>query len=61
MQEVIVSVPGSKLQKDLVVNVSKQKLADINYASSNSLAESITNIAGVSQNSTGNSLSLIHI
>ncbi len=56
LDEVIVSVPGSRLQKDLVVNVSKQKLADINYATSNSLAESITNIVGVSQNSTGNSI-----
>jgi len=56
LDEVIVSVPGSKLQKDLVVNVAKQKLADINYATSNSLAESITNIPGVSQNSTGNSI-----
>ena len=56
LEEVIVSVPGSKLQKDIVVNVAKQKLADINYATSNSLAESITNVTGVSQNSTGNSI-----
>ncbi|WP_010520741.1 TonB-dependent receptor [Aquimarina agarivorans] len=54
--EVIISVPGSKLQKDLVVNVEKKKLSEINQASSNTLAESITNINGVSQNSTGNSI-----
>ncbi|AXT18482.1 TonB-dependent receptor [Flavobacteriaceae bacterium AU392] len=56
LQEVVVSVPGSKLQKDLVVNVEKQQLADINSSTSNTLAESITNLNGVSQNSTGNSI-----
>ncbi|WP_010177953.1 TonB-dependent receptor [Aquimarina agarilytica] len=56
LDEVIISVPGSRLQKDLVVNVEKKKLSDINKASSNTLAESITNINGVSQNSTGSSI-----
>jgi len=56
LEEVVVSVPGSKLQKDLVVNVEKRQLAEINYATSNTLAESITNLNGVSQNSTGNSI-----
>lgn len=56
LQEVVVSVPGSKLQKDLVVNVEKKKLSDINETSSSTLAESISNINGVSQNSTGSSI-----
>lgn len=56
LDEVVVSVPGSKLQKDLVVNVEKKKLLDINSASSSTLAESISNINGVSQNSTGSSI-----
>lgn len=56
LDEVIISVPGSKLQKDLVVNVEKKKLSEINQASSNTLAESISNINGVSQNSTGSSI-----
>ncbi len=56
LDEVVISVPGSKLQKDLVVNVEKKKLSEINQASSNTLAESISNINGVSQNSTGSSI-----
>lgn len=56
LNEVVVSVPGSKLQKDLVVNVEKKTLAKINIASSVTLAESITNLTGVSQNSTGGSI-----
>ena len=56
LDEVVVSVPGSKLQKDLVVNVEKKKISEINQASSATLAESISNINGVSQNSTGSSI-----
>ncbi len=56
LDEVVVSVPGSQLQKDLVVNVEKQPLTKINAASSVTLAESITNLNGVSQNSTGGSI-----
>lgn len=56
LDEVVVSVPGSRLQKDLVVNVEKQPLTKINSASSVTLAESITNLVGVSQNATGNSI-----
>ena len=56
LDEVIISVPGSKLQKDLVVNVEKKKISEVYQASSNTLAESITNINGVSQNSTGSSI-----
>ncbi len=56
LEEVVVSVPGSQLQKDLVVHVEKQPLAKINAASSVTLAESITNLNGVSQNSTGSSI-----
>ena len=56
LDEVVVSVPGSKLQKDLVVNVEKQPLSKINGTSSVTLAESITNLVGVSQNSTGGSI-----
>jgi len=56
LDEVVISVPGSKLQKDLVVNVEKKKLTDINISSAVTLAESITNINGVSQTSTGVSI-----
>lgn len=56
LAEVVISVPGSKLQKDLVVNVDKKKISEINQASSTTLAESISNINGVSQNSTGSSI-----
>jgi len=56
LDEIIVSVPGGKLQKELVVNVEKQKLADIYTTFSNTLAESISNLNGVSQNTTGNSI-----
>jgi len=56
LDEIIVSVPGGKLQKELVVNVEKQQLADIYTTFSNTLAESISNLSGVSQNTTGNSI-----
>lgn len=56
LQEVVVSVPGSKLQKDLVVNVAKEQLSEIYQATSTNLAESITNLNGVSQNGTGTSI-----
>lgn len=56
LQEVVVSVPGSKLQKDLVVHVEKEQLAQIYKATSTTLAESITNLNGVSQNGTGTSI-----
>ena len=56
LEEVVISVPGSKLQKDLVVNVEKKKLTDLNRSSAVTLAESITNINGVSQTSTGVSI-----
>ncbi len=56
LQEVVVSVPGSKLQKELVVNVEKQQLSKIYQATSTTLAESITNLNGVSQNGTGTSI-----
>lgn len=56
LQEVVVSVPGSKLQKDLVVNVEKEQLSKIYQATSTTLAESITNLNGVSQNGTGTSI-----
>jgi len=56
LEEVVVSVPGSRLQKDLVVNVEKQPLTKIYKATSTTLAESITNLNGVSQNGTGTSI-----
>jgi len=56
LDEVVVSIPGSKLQKDLVVNVEKKKFTEINRESSLTIAQSITNLNGVSQNSTGTSI-----
>ncbi|WP_394750179.1 TonB-dependent receptor [Spongiimicrobium salis] len=56
LDEVVVAVPGGKLQRDLVVKVEKQALSELYNASSITLAESISNIAGVAQNSTGTSI-----
>ena len=56
LEEIVVSVPGGRLQEDLVVNVDKRELDELYISSNNTLAESITNLTGVVQNTTGNSI-----
>ena len=56
IDEVIVSVPTGRLQQNTVVSVSHVKLANLQKTPSASLAESISNIAGVAQNSTGSGI-----
>ncbi len=56
LDEVIVSAPTGKLQRDAVVSVIHQKLATLQKMPSASLGESISNIAGVEQNTTGSGI-----
>lgn len=56
LDEVIVSAPTGKLQRDAVVSVVHQKLATLQRTPSASLAETISNIAGVEQNTTGSGI-----
>jgi iron complex outermembrane receptor protein len=53
LEEVVISAPTTKLQKNTIVSVIHKKLAEIAKMPSASLAESISNIAGVDQNTTG--------
>ena len=53
LEEVIISTPTSKLQQNSIVSVVHKKLAELGKTPNASLAESISNIAGVDQNTTG--------
>lgn len=53
MEEVIVSTPFHKLQRDNVMKVEYAKIADLRTKGATTLAEGITNIPGVSVVSTG--------
>ena len=53
LDEIVVSTPTSKLQQNSIVSVVHKKLAELGKTPSASLAESISNIAGVDQNTTG--------
>ncbi|MBL0128841.1 MAG: TonB-dependent receptor [Flavobacteriales bacterium] len=53
LKEVVVSVPLGKLQRENVANVAQRKIGDLQQVPTASLAEALTNIAGVEQNSTG--------
>ncbi|MCC6937799.1 MAG: TonB-dependent receptor [Flavobacteriales bacterium] len=53
LKEVVVSVPLGKLQRESVANVAQRKIGDLQQVPTASLAEALTNIAGVEQNSTG--------
>lgn len=53
MEEVIVSTPFHKLQRDNVMKVEYAKIADLKTKGATTLAEGITNIPGVSIVSTG--------
>ncbi len=53
LSEVVVSVPIGKLQNENVISVEQKKITALQQNAPVSLAEAITNIAGVEQNSTG--------
>ena len=53
MQEVIVSTPFHKLQRENVMKVEQAKITDLKAKGSLTLAEGITNIPGVASVSTG--------
>jgi len=52
LAEVVISVPGGKLQGENIVNIERKNIAEIDQGSV-SLAEAISNIPGVDQNTTG--------
>ncbi len=56
MDEIIVSTPFNKLQSDNVMKVERLSAKSIKKMGITTLSEGITNIAGVSQISTGNSI-----
>ena len=53
LEEVIISVPTGKLQKDNIVNIEHINLTQLLKVSPISLSEAIRNIPGVDQNTTG--------
>lgn len=56
MEEVIVSTPFHKLQSENVMKVEQKKIKELQASGAVTLAEGITNIAGVESVSTGNSI-----
>ncbi|MFC0605753.1 TonB-dependent receptor [Winogradskyella pulchriflava] len=56
MEEIIVSTPFHKLQSENVMKVEQKKVKELNASGAPTLAEGITNIAGVESISTGNSI-----
>ncbi len=56
MEEVIVSTPFHKLQSENVMKVEQKKIKELRASGAVTLAEGITNIAGVESISTGNSI-----
>ncbi|SDR88085.1 iron complex outermembrane recepter protein [Polaribacter sp. KT25b] len=56
MDEIIISTPFNKLQSDNVMKVERLSAESIKKMGATTLAEGITNIAGVSQISTGSSI-----
>ncbi len=53
LEEVVVSIPTGKLQNENVVNVEQKKITELQNSAPLTLAEAISNIAGVDQNTTG--------
>jgi len=53
LEEIIISAPTGKLQRETVVNVEHLRIKDLQQSSSITLAETISNIPGVEQNTTG--------
>ena len=53
LEEVVVSTPAGKLQSENVVSIERRKLRELQQNAPLTLAEAISNIPGVEQNSTG--------
>ena len=53
LNEVVVSVPTGKLQNENVVSVEQKKITQLQQSAPATLAEAISNIPGVEQNTTG--------
>ncbi len=53
LEEVVVSIPTGKLQNENVVSVEQKKITELQNSAPLTLAEAISNIAGVDQNTTG--------
>ena len=49
----VISVPGGKLQSENIVNIERRKLEQLQQTAPATLAEAISNIPGVEQNTTG--------
>ncbi len=56
LHEVIVSVPNGKLQGENIVAIDHKKIEDLQVTSPLTLAEAISNIPGVEQNTTGSGI-----
>ncbi|HAI17146.1 MAG TPA: TonB-dependent receptor, partial [Xanthomarina gelatinilytica] len=56
MEEIIISTPFHKLQSENVMKVEQEKMSDLKAKGAVTLAEGITNIAGVESISTGLSI-----
>ncbi|MBL4861629.1 MAG: TonB-dependent receptor, partial [Crocinitomicaceae bacterium] len=53
LQEVVVSVPGGKLQNENIVSVDRKKIEELKETSPLTLSEAISTIPGVEQRTTG--------
>jgi len=53
LEEIIISVPTGKLQGENIVSIERRKLEQLQQTSPTTLAEAISNIPGVEQNTTG--------
>ncbi len=53
LKEVVISASTGKLQRDNIVSISKKSILELQQSSSVTLAEAISNIPGLSQNTTG--------
>lgn len=53
LEEVLISTSTSRLQRESIVSVYREKMSELQKTAPITLAESISNIAGVEQNTTG--------
>ena len=53
LEEILISVPSGKLQRDNIVNVEHKNIKELKQNSPLTLSQAISNIPGVEQNSTG--------
>lgn len=57
IQEVVFSVPLSKLQKDNVISVERKSFEELDVSAQLNLVQSLTKLAGIDQRSTGSGIS----